>query len=148
MMTASGSNVRKRAFQQSPKRECFFQASLVCPSVVDLLIHCIYIRSTYVELGFQIDGVHTRRSHHEKIPSEYSREHSLLGNKRCPVYAFHCPADVKAIDNALPKAKLSAQEKAEVKKLRDKGEALHNAGTHKESVDKLAEAMRIILNHM
>ncbi len=41
MMTASGSNVRKRTFQQSPKRECFFQASLVCPPVVDLLIHCI-----------------------------------------------------------------------------------------------------------
>ncbi len=72
----------------------------------------------------------------------------FLGISVAPVYAFHCPADVKAIDNALPKAKLSAQQKAKVTKLRDEGEALHNAGTHKESVDKLAEAMRIILNHM
>lgn len=72
----------------------------------------------------------------------------FLGISVAPVYAFHCPANVKAIDNALPKAKLSAQHKAEVKKLRDKGEVLHNTGTHKESVDKLAEAMRIILNNM
>jgi hypothetical protein len=65
-----------------------------------------------------------------------------------PALAFHCPADVKAIDNALPKANLSAAQKAEVKALRDEGEALHTAGAHKESVGKLAEAMRIILNNM
>lgn len=65
-----------------------------------------------------------------------------------PAHAFHCPADVKAIDNALPKANLSAQQKAEVQKLRDEGEALHNSGKHKDSVGKLAEAMRIILNNM
>lgn len=72
----------------------------------------------------------------------------FLGFGAAPVHAFHCPADVKAIDNALPKATLSAAQKAKVQELRDEGEALHNAGAHKESVGKLAEAMRIILNNM
>ena len=72
----------------------------------------------------------------------------LLVAAALPAHAFHCPADVKAIDHALPKSNLSAQQKTEVQKLRDEGEALHNAGKHKESVGKLAEAMRIILNNM
>ena len=65
-----------------------------------------------------------------------------------PVYAFHCPADVKAIDHALTKATLSADQKAQVQKLRDEGDALHKSGAHKDSVGKLGEAMRIILNNM
>ena len=72
----------------------------------------------------------------------------LLAAFALPAQAFHCPADVKAIDHALPKSNLSAQQKADVQKLRDEGEALHNAGKHKESVGKLAEAMRIILNNI
>jgi hypothetical protein len=58
--------------------------------------------------------------------------------------AFHCPKDMKAIDEALPKAKLSAAQAAEVKKLRADGEALHKAGKHQESVDTLAKAMKIL----
>ena len=65
-----------------------------------------------------------------------------------PAGAFHCPADVVAINNGLAKANLSAEDEAQVKMLRDEGKALHNAGKHKESVDTLAEAMRIILNNM
>ena len=65
-----------------------------------------------------------------------------------PALAFHCPADVAAIDNALPKSNLTAPHKAEVTKLRDEGQALHNAGNHQESVKLLAKAMRIILNSM
>ena len=63
-------------------------------------------------------------------------------------FAFHCPADVKAIDAAMGKANLSASKQAEAKKLRDEGEALHNSGKHKQSVDKLAAAMRVILNNL
>ncbi|MDX1376652.1 MAG: hypothetical protein R3357_13880, partial [Burkholderiales bacterium] len=59
--------------------------------------------------------------------------------------AAHCPKDMKAIDAALPKANLSAEQMAEVKRLRAEGEALHKAGKHKESTDALAEAMRILL---
>jgi hypothetical protein len=62
-----------------------------------------------------------------------------------PVFAFHCPADMAAIDAALAKnPTLSAQEMADVKKLRADGEALHKAGKHQESVDTLAKAKKII----
>ena len=59
--------------------------------------------------------------------------------------AFHCPADMKKIDDAMAKSpQLSAQQTAEVKKLRADGEALHKAGKHQESVDTLAKAMKIL----
>ncbi len=61
-----------------------------------------------------------------------------------PALAFHCPADMKAIDAALSKAKLSAAQLAEVKKQRADGEALHKAGKHQESVDTLAKAMKTL----
>jgi len=59
-------------------------------------------------------------------------------------FAAHCPKDMKAIDAALPKAKLSADQMAEVKKLRAEGETLHKAGKHKESVETLGRAMDIL----
>jgi hypothetical protein len=58
--------------------------------------------------------------------------------------AFHCPKDMKKIDAALEKTTLSAEQLAEVKKLRADGEALHNAGRHQESVDTLAKAMKLL----
>jgi len=59
--------------------------------------------------------------------------------------AFHCPADMAKIDAALAKnPKLSAQQAAEVKKLRADGEALHKAGKHQESVDTLGKAMKML----
>ena len=60
--------------------------------------------------------------------------------------AGHCPADVKAIDHAMSKMSLPTAQMSEVKALRDKGDALHKAGKHKESTAALAKAMRIILN--
>ena len=59
-------------------------------------------------------------------------------------FAFHCPVDMKAIDAALPKAKLSAEQMTEVKKYRAEGEALHKAGKHQESVDTLAKAKKLL----
>ncbi|OHC60365.1 MAG: hypothetical protein A2040_05680 [Rhodocyclales bacterium GWA2_65_19] len=59
--------------------------------------------------------------------------------------AFHCPVDMKKIDAALDKKPtLSAEQMAEVKKLRADGEAFHKAGKHQESVDTLAKAMKIL----
>jgi hypothetical protein len=59
--------------------------------------------------------------------------------------AFHCPADMKKIDEALAKKpQLSSQQMAEVNKYRAEGEALHKAGKHQESVDTLARAMKIL----
>jgi len=59
-------------------------------------------------------------------------------------FAMHCPKDMKAIDAALPNAKISPEQMAEVKKLRAEGEALHKAGKHQESVDTLGKAMNIL----
>jgi Skp family chaperone for outer membrane proteins len=59
-------------------------------------------------------------------------------------FAFHCPVDMKAIDEALPNAKLDAKQTAEVKKLRAEGETLHKTGKHQESMDALAKAKKIL----
>jgi len=60
-------------------------------------------------------------------------------------FAFHCPADMQKIDEALAKnPQLSGQQMAEVKKYRAEGETLHKAGKHQESVDTLARAMKIL----
>jgi hypothetical protein len=60
-------------------------------------------------------------------------------------FAFHCPKDMKAIDDALAKnPKLTMEQMAEVKKYRAEGEAFHKAGKHQEAVDTLAKAMKIL----
>ena len=60
-------------------------------------------------------------------------------------FAFHCPADMKKIDEALAKKpQLSSEQMAEVTKYRAEGETLHKAGRHQESVDTLARAMKIL----
>lgn len=60
-------------------------------------------------------------------------------------FAFHCPADMKKIDDAMAKSpKLTEAQMAEVKKYRAEGEVLHKAGKHQESVDTLAKAMAIL----
>ena len=63
-------------------------------------------------------------------------------------FAFHCPADAKAIDAGLAKANLSDVKKSEIMKLRDKGLEQHGTGDHKGAVDTLSKAMRLLLNSM
>lgn len=59
--------------------------------------------------------------------------------------AFHCPADMKKIDDALAAGpSISAEQLSEVKKLRAEGETLHKAGKHQESIDTLGKAMKIL----
>jgi hypothetical protein len=60
-------------------------------------------------------------------------------------FAFHCPMEMKKIDDALAKnPPLSAEQLADVKKYRADGEALHKAGKHQESLDTLAKAEKIL----
>jgi hypothetical protein len=59
-------------------------------------------------------------------------------------FAFNCPADMRSIDAALPKAKLDAKQTAEVKKLRAEGEQLHKDGKHSESMAALGKAKGIL----
>ena len=60
-------------------------------------------------------------------------------------FAFHCPADMKKIDEALAASpQLSQQALAQVKQYRIDGEVYHKAGQHQEAVDALAKAMKIL----
>ncbi|HZN87078.1 MAG TPA: hypothetical protein VFB53_09880 [Burkholderiales bacterium] len=58
--------------------------------------------------------------------------------------AGSCPKLMKEIDAALPKAKVSASQMAEVKKLRADGEASHKAGKHADSEASLKKAKQIL----
>ena len=60
-------------------------------------------------------------------------------------FGFHCPQDMKKIDDALAKdPKLTSAQLDEVKKYRAEGEALHKAGKHQESIDTLEKAEKIL----
>ena len=60
-------------------------------------------------------------------------------------FAFHCPQDMKKIDDALAKdPKLTPAQMEQVKKDRAEGEALHKAGKHQESLDALAKAEKTL----
>ena len=59
-------------------------------------------------------------------------------------YAGSCPKHMKAIDAALPAAKLSDSQMADVKKYRADGETFHKAGKHADSLEALAKAEKIL----
>ena len=59
-------------------------------------------------------------------------------------FASGCPKEMKAIDDALPTAKLDAAKMGEVKKLRADGEAEHKAGKHADSMATLGKAKAML----
>ena len=62
-----------------------------------------------------------------------------------PAVAFHCPQEMAKIDKALAaKPKLSEADLAKVGQLRARGEELHKAGQHQESLDTLAQAEKML----
>lgn len=58
--------------------------------------------------------------------------------------ANSCPKEMRAIDAALPSAKLNASQKAEVQKLRADGEKFHKEGKHDQSMAALSKAKGIL----
>ena len=58
--------------------------------------------------------------------------------------ASSCPKEMKAIDAALPGAKLSETQMTEVKKLRADGEQFHKDKKHAESMEALGKAKKIL----
>jgi hypothetical protein len=69
---------------------------------------------------------------------------SLFALSTGVAFANSCPKEMKAIDAALPKAKLSSQQMSEVKKLRAEGEKLHKSGKHSDSMAALGKAKKIL----
>ncbi|MEX0810509.1 MAG: hypothetical protein WD044_17440 [Dongiaceae bacterium] len=62
-----------------------------------------------------------------------------------PAYAAQCPMDMADIDAALAMSPdLTADQLADVERLRAEGEALHAVGDHDGSVAALAEAKAIL----
>ena len=59
-------------------------------------------------------------------------------------FAHSCPKEMRAIDDALPKAKLDGAKTEEVKKLRAEGEKLHKEGKHDASMAALGKAKGIL----
>jgi hypothetical protein len=59
-------------------------------------------------------------------------------------FANSCPKEMRAIDAALPGAKLNASQMAEVKKLRADGEKFHKDGKHDQSMAALGKAKGIL----
>ena len=58
--------------------------------------------------------------------------------------ASSCPKEMKAIDAALPGAKLSEAQMTEVNKLRADGEQFHKDKKHAESMEALGKAKKIL----
>ncbi|NLG77164.1 MAG: hypothetical protein GX535_13090 [Xanthomonadaceae bacterium] len=70
---------------------------------------------------------------------------AMLAFATATAMAAHCPMDMKQIDAALAEnPELSAEQLAEVKKLRAEGEAQHQAGDHAKSVETLGKAKKIL----
>lgn len=59
-------------------------------------------------------------------------------------FAYSCPTDMKAIDEALLSSSLSAVEIERVNILRAKGEQLHKDGDHDGSLKMLGEAKEML----
>ncbi|MDH5749608.1 MAG: hypothetical protein OEY85_09905 [Rhodospirillales bacterium] len=70
---------------------------------------------------------------------------ALIAGMGTSAFAASCPKDMKAIDAALAgNPALSATQMSQVKELRAKGEAEHQAKNHKASVEALHKAMEML----
>ena len=59
-------------------------------------------------------------------------------------FAHNCPNEMKAIDAAMPSAKLAAADLDKVKALRAEGEKAHKEGKHAESMKALGDAKKML----
>jgi len=69
---------------------------------------------------------------------------SLVVAVSAPALANQCPSDIKKIDAALASSNLNQEQKAEVMRLRDEGQRLHEQGNHQQSMDTLARAKQML----
>ena len=70
---------------------------------------------------------------------------TLLCSLSFGAFAAQCPADMKAIDEALSASpSLTTAQLDEVRQLRAEGEAQHKAGNHKGSMESLGKARKIL----
>lgn len=68
----------------------------------------------------------------------------ILGLSAGSALAHQCPSMMAQIDQALPTAEVSEEDRQRVTELRQEGEELHEAGDHARSEAALGEAMEIL----
>ena len=61
-----------------------------------------------------------------------------------PAFAYSCPNDISAIEDAMENASLSDSKMDKVEALLEKGDDLHSQGKHAASVKALGEAKAIL----
>ena len=69
---------------------------------------------------------------------------ALVLGLSAPAYAGGCPGLSKQVTAGLSKSTLPASKKAEITKLRDKGDSLHKTRKHGESVSVLNQALSML----
>ncbi len=69
---------------------------------------------------------------------------AMVAGLALPALAGTCPLMSNDVTEAIAKSSLPAAKKAEIKKLRDRGDALHKAGKHKESVTTFEKAWALL----
>jgi hypothetical protein len=68
----------------------------------------------------------------------------LLALAPATAFAYACPSVMAEIDEALPTASLSDEDRQRVEELRAQGEKLHIAGDHDGSMEALEEAKQLL----
>jgi hypothetical protein len=77
--------------------------------------------------------------------TKYLAAAALLSLLAVPAFAGSCPAQLRAVDDALAKnPSLSAAQMTEVKALREQGAKLHGEGKHADSIAAIGKAKGIL----
>ncbi len=63
-------------------------------------------------------------------------------------WSHTCPALVDMINESLEQVELDSDTRAEVERLRDRGEAAHEDGDHEKAIEKLDEALSLLEGDM
>ena len=62
-----------------------------------------------------------------------------------PALAYQCDAIIMLIDQKLPEQELSPEQMAELRRLRDEGQRLHEQGQHEASMEVLGRAQQMMV---
>ena len=68
----------------------------------------------------------------------------LLALAPATAFAYSCPSVMAEIDEVLPTASISDEDRQRVEELRAQGEKLHVAGDHDGSMEALKEAKQLL----
>ena len=62
-----------------------------------------------------------------------------------PALAYQCEAFIELLDQKIAEQELSQEQKAELRRLRDEGQRLHEQGRHEASMEALTKAEQMLV---